>query len=225
MSSSKISAESFTDPSLFINREIGLLDFQRRVLSEAQDENNPLLERVKFLAIFGSNMDEFFMVRVSGIRKLVESNVTEISSDGMTPREQLAAIRKRALDLYQDAHECYQRELLPELEKTGIHILDYKKLNDAQRKRADKYFNDVVFPVLTPLALDPGHPFPHISNQSLNLAVVILDKKGNEKFARLKVPDTLQQLVPVKRSSGGARKDGTIPWHHYFVWLEQVITW
>ncbi|MFL7872012.1 MAG: polyphosphate kinase 1, partial [Anaerolineales bacterium] len=146
-----------------------------------------------------------------------------ISSDGMTPREQLAAIRKRALELYRDAHHCYQRELLPELEKTGIHILDYKKLNDAQRGRADTYFNDVVFPVLTPLALDPGHPFPHISNLSLNLAIVIRDKKGKERFARLKVPDTLQQLVPVKRSSGGARRDGTVPWHHYFVWLEQVI--
>ena len=141
----------------------------------------------------------------------------------MTPREQLAAIRKRALELYREAHQCYQRKLLPELEKTGIHILDYKKLNEAQRKRADTYFHDVVFPVLTPLALDPGHPFPHISNLSLNLAIVIRDKKGNEKFARLKVPDTLQQLVPVKRSSGGARVDGTIPWHHYFVWLEQVI--
>jgi len=224
MPSSKPKAEDFTDPSLFINRELGLLDFQYRVLSEAQDDNNPLLERVKFLSILGSNMDEFFMVRVSGIRKLVEANVAEISSDGMTPREQLAAIRKRALDIYREAHNCYERQLLPELDKTGIHILDYKKLNDAQRKRADKYFSDVVFPVLTPLALDPGHPFPHISNQSLNLAVVIRDKKGNDKFARLKVPDTLQHLVPVKRSSGGARKDGTIPWHHYFVWLEQVIT-
>lgn len=223
MPSKNISADTFTDPSYFINRELGLLDFQHRVLSEAQDEKNPLLERVKFLAIFGSNMDEFFMVRVSGIRKLIEANVTEISSDGMTPREQLAAIRKRALDLYREAHDCYQSDILPELEKTGIHILDYKKLNNAQRKRADKYFNDVVFPVLTPLALDPGHPFPHISNQSLNLAVVIRGKKGIEKFARLKVPDTLQQLVPVKRSSGGARKDGTIPWHHYFVWLEQVV--
>ena len=223
MPASKTKPEAFTDPSLFINRELSLLDFQQRVLSEAQDENNPLLERVKFLAIFGSNMDEFFMVRVSGIRKLVESNVTEISSDGMTPREQLAAIRRRALELYREAHQCYQRELLPELEKTGIHILDYKKLNDAQRGRADTYFNDVVFPVLTPLALDPGHPFPHISNLSLNLAIVIRDKKGKEKFARLKVPDTLQQLVPVKRSSGGARRDGTVPWHHYFVWLEQVI--
>ena len=160
MTSSKISAEEFNDPSLFINRELGLLDFQRRVLSEAQDENNPLLERVKFLAILGSNMDEFFMVRVSGIRKLVEANVAEITTDGLTPREQLAAIRKRALDIYRDAHLCYQRELLPELEKTGIHILDYKKLNDAQRKRADTYFHDVVFPVLTPLALDLFRIFP-----------------------------------------------------------------
>ncbi len=220
----KAKSGTFANPSLYINRELSLLDFQQRVLSEAQDQDNPLLERVKFLAIFGSNMDEFFMVRVSGIRRLVEANVTEISPDGMTPREQLAAIRKRALELYSEAHRCYLRELLPELEKTGIHILDYKKLNEAQRNRADTYFHDVVFPVLTPLALDPGHPFPHISNLSFNLAIVIRDKKGNEKFARLKVPDTLQQLVPVKRSSGGARRDGTVPWHHYFVWLEQVIT-
>jgi len=216
-------AGTFDDPSLYINRELSLLDFQQRVLSEAHDENNPLLERVKFLSIFGSNMDEFFMVRVSGIRKLVESNVPEISIDGMTPREQLAAIRRRALELYRQAHHCYQRELLPLLEKTGIHVLSYNKLNDAQRKRADAYFHDVVFPVLTPLALDPGHPFPHISNLSFNLAIVVRDKKGKEKFARLKVPHTLQQLVPVKRSSGGARKDGTVPWHHYFVWLEEVI--
>jgi polyphosphate kinase len=224
MPSLKTKSETISDPSLFINRELSLLDFQQRVLSEAQDASNPLLERIKFLAIFGSNMDEFFMVRVSGIRKLVEAKVAEISPDGITPREQLASIRKRALDLYGEAYQCYSRDLLPELEKTGIHILDYKKLNDAQRKRADTYFHDVVFPVLTPLALDPGHPFPHISNLSFNLAIVIRDKKGKEKFARLKVPDTLQQLVPVKRSSGGARKDGTVPWHHYFVWLEEVIT-
>ena len=206
MSDDTATINKFNDPSLYINRELSLLDFQQRVLSEAQDENNPLLERVKFLSIFGSNMDEFFMVRVSGIRKLVESNVAEISIDGMTPREQLAAIRKRALNLYHEAHHCYHSKLLPELEKTGIHILPYIKLNDAQRKRADTYFHDVVFPVLTPLALDPGHPFPHISNLSFNLAIVVRDKKGKEKFARLKVPNTLQQLVPVKRSSGGARR-------------------
>jgi len=212
-----------TSPSLYINRELSLLEFQRRVLEEARDEENPLLERLKFLAIFGSNMDEFYMVRVSGIRKQVESNVMKLSEDGLTPREELAAIRKVAQGLMQDAQNCFQRKLLSSLDKEGIHVLDYQKLSKSQKERADSYFKDVIYPVLTPLALDPGHPFPHISNLSLNLAIVIRDKKGNEKFARLKVPDTLPRLIPIKRSSGSARKDGTIPFHHYFVWLEQVI--
>ena len=212
-----------TSPALYINRELSLLEFQRRVLEEAWDESKPLLERAKFLAIFGSNMDEFFMVRVSGIRKQVEARIMEISPDGLTPPDQLAAIRKLALELMIEAQHCYQRKLLPKLGKTGIHIIDYQKLNKTQKERADTYFKEVVYPVLTPLALDPGHPFPHISNLSLNLAIVIRDKKGNEKFARLKVPDTLPRLLPIKRSSGGVRKDGTIPHQHYFVWLEQVI--
>lgn len=212
-----------TSPSLYINRELSLLEFQRRVLEEARDEENPLLERLKFLAIFGSNMDEFYMVRVSGIRKQVESNVMKLSEDGLTPREELAAIRKVAQGLMQDAQNCFQRKLLSSLDKEGIHVLDYQKLSKSQKERADSYFKDVIYPVLTPLALDPGHPFPHISNLSLNLAIVIRDKKGNEKFARLKVPDTLPRLIPIKRSSGSVRKDGTIPFHHYFVWLEQVI--
>ena len=198
---------TLSDPKLYINRELGMLEFQRRVLEEAQDETNPLLERVKFLAIFGSNMDEFFMVRVSGIRRQVEAHIPDISIDGRTPRDVLAAIRKISNDLYNEAHQCWIKKLLPKLEKAGIHILDYEKLNVAQKERADTYFRDVVFPVLTPLALDPGHPFPHISNLSLNLAIVIRDPKGNEKFARLKVPDTLPRLVPVKRSSGGERRE------------------
>ncbi|HAM51765.1 MAG TPA: polyphosphate kinase 1 [Nitrospiraceae bacterium] len=207
----------------YINRELSMLEFQRRVLEEAQDETNPLLERVKFLSIFGSNMDEFFMVRVSGIRKLVEANINEITPDGMTPREQFAAIRKRALELFREAQQCYQRKLLSQLEIAGIHILDYRELNDAQRERVDTFFHDVAFPILTPLVVDPGHPFPHISNLSLNLAIVIHSQKRVEKFARIKVPNTLPRLVPVKRSSGSSRKDGTVPHHHYFVWLEQII--
>lgn len=212
-----------SSPSLYNNREISLLEFQRRVLEEARDEANPLLERIKFLSILGSNLDEFFMVRVSGIRKQVEAEIMEISLDGKTPRDELAAIHKLSQELLHDAGYYFQRKLLPKLEKDGIHILEYHKLSKAQKEKADKYFKDVVYPVLTPLALDPGHPFPHISNLSLNLAIVIKDKKGNEKFARLKVPDTLPRLIPIKRSSGSARKDGTIPHHHYFVWLEQVI--
>ncbi len=216
-------AQNFSGPKFFINREISLLEFQRRVLEEAQDETNPLLERIKFLAIFGSNMDEFFMVRVSGILKQVDAGILDISVDGLTPREEMAAIRKLSLELYESAQQYLQKKLLPKLDKTGIHLVNYARLSATQKERMSEYFREVVFPVLTPLALDPGHPFPHISNLSLNLAIVIRDKKGNEKFARLKVPDTLPRLVPVKRSSGGVRKDGTIAHHHYFVWLEQVI--
>jgi len=212
-----------SSPSLYLNRELSLLEFQRRVLEEALDDRNPLLERVKFLGIFGSNMDEFFMVRVSGIRKQVEAHIMEVFPDGLTPPEVLAATRKLSLELYESALRCLNKKLLPGLDKAGIHLVDYRKLTEPQVQKADAYFREVVYPVLTPLALDPGHPFPHISNLSLNLAIVIRDKKGNEKFARLKVPNTLARLVPIKRSSGAARRDGTIPFHHYFVWLEQVI--
>ena len=218
-----ISEISLTDPALYVNRELSLLEFQARVLEEALDEGNPLLERVKFLSIFGSNMDEFFMVRVSGIRKQVEAGVADISQDGLAPRDQLAAIRKRAVELYGEAEHCLHRKLLPQLDKAGIHLIDYTRLTKTQKEKVDTYFREVVHPVLTPLALDPGHPFPHISSLSLNLAIVIRDPKGVERFARLKVPDTLPRLVPVKHSSGATRKDGTIARHHYFVWLEQLI--
>jgi polyphosphate kinase len=212
-----------SSPSLYLNRELSLLEFQRRVLEEALDDRNPLLERLKFLVHFGSNMDEFFMVRVSGIRKQVEAHIMEVFLDGSTPPEVLAATRKLSLELYGSALNCLNKKILPKLDKAGIHLMDYRRLTQTQAKKADDYFKEVIYPVLTPLALDPGHPFPHISNLSLNLAIVIKDKKGNEKFARLKVPDTLARLVPIKRSSGGERKDGTIPHQHYFVWLEQVI--
>lgn len=211
------------DPKFYINRELSLLEFQRRVLEEAQDENNPLLERVKFLAIVGSNLDEFFMVRVSGLRKQVDAGVIDLSVDGMTPAEQLIAIRKLAWQIMSQARDCLINDLFPQLNKAGIHILDYQALDERQKRAADQYFEQVVFPVLTPLAFDPGHPFPHISNLSLSLAVVISDYEGNELFARLKVPDTLPRLLPLKRSSGGLRKDGSITRQHYFVWLEQVI--
>jgi len=210
-------------PDLFINRELSLLEFQRRVLDEALDEDNPILERLKFLAIFGSNMDEFFMVRVSGIRKQVEARIMEVFPDGLTPPEVLAATRKVSHELYGTALSFFNKKLISKLDKVGVHLLDYDKLSKTQLVKANDYFNDVVYPVLTPLALDPGHPFPHISNLSLNLAIVVRDKKGNERFARLKVPDTLPRLVPIKRSSGAARRDGTVPHHHYFVWLEQLI--
>jgi len=212
-----------SDPKYYVNRELSLLEFQRRVLQEAQDETNPILERIKFLAIVGSNLDEFFMVRVAGLEKQIEAGVIDVPPDGMTPSHQLAEIRKLSLQLMSQMRECWRDELKPQLHKAGIHILDYAELSRQQKASMDRYFEEAVFPVLTPLAFDPAHPFPHISNLSLNLAVVIRDENGLELFARIKVPATLPRLVPIKRSSGAVRRDGTIPYHHYFVWLEQVI--
>ena len=211
------------DPQLYLNRELSQLEFFRRVLEEARDERNPLLERVKFLAIVGSNLDEFFMVRVAGLKQLIAAGVVELSFDGLTPAEQLAAIRKAVSKLLAEARDCYQDDLLPKLDEAGIHLLGYTDLDRRQKAYVKKYFAQVIFPVLTPLAFDPGRPFPHISNLSLNLAVLLRDPSGKEHFARVKVPATLPRLVPLRRSSGSVRKDGTAPRSHYFVWLEQVI--
>jgi len=211
------------NPKLYINRELSLLQFQRRVLEEAKDPRNPLLERVKFLTILGSNLDEFFMVRVGGLIMQNSTGMIELSIDGKTPAEQLAEIRKMALGLMEESRQYFHQVLEPELEKTGVHLLNYEELNERQRESVDSYFKEVVFPVLTPLAFDPGHPFPHISNLSLNLAILVKDAEDNRHFARLKIPASLPWLVPVKRSSGSTRKDGTVPYNHYFVWLLQVI--
>ncbi len=190
-------ALSLDDPSLYLNRELSLLAFQLRVLEEAQDEQNPLLERLKFLSIVGSNLDEFFMVRVAGLKRQLESGALESGPDGMAPSEELVAIRERVAELYKAGQECLRLRLLPGLKKEGIHVLEYSQLTQAQIAVASRYFSDTVFPTLTPLAFDPGRPFPHISNLSLNLAVLIRDHQGVEHFARVKVPDSLPQLVPL----------------------------
>jgi polyphosphate kinase len=191
------------------------------VLEEAQDERNPLLERAKFLGILGSNLAEFFMVRVAGLKQQVEAGIVELSSDGLTPSEQLLAIRQVVLELMQDVRACLQ-QLLPLLAEAGIHILDYPALTDQQRAVANEYFEQVVFPVLTPMAVDPGRPFPYISNMSLNLAVLIRDQAGDERFARVKVPNTLPRLLPIKPPDDAAEGAGG-PQSLTLVWLEQVI--
>jgi polyphosphate kinase len=209
------------DPSYYVNRELSLLAFQWRVLEEAQDASNPLLERIFFLSIVGSNLDEFFMVRVSGLMREVDSGISDEGPDGMSSIEQLEAIRKGVASLLMAAQRCFRRQLLPALESNGIHLLEYAQLTPRQKAKADKYFDDTVLPVLTPLAFDPGHPFPHISNLSLNLAVLIRDDHGEECFARVKVPDTLPQLVPIERAP--RRKNGKVTNEQSFLWLEDLI--
>jgi polyphosphate kinase len=217
---------SVLDPQLYVNRELSLLAFQKRVLEEAQDPHNPLLERVKFLSIFGSNIEEFFMVRVAGLKRQAEDGLLECGPDGMTPKQQLSAIHKEVLELFKAAHDLLRRQIFPALKKADLCIVDYSQLNPAQRAQADKYFSELVFPALTPLAIDPGKPFPHISNLSLNLAVLLRAGKGSEHFARVKVPGILPQLVPVTSVANenevvpGSRKT---PEPQYMVWLEQLI--
>src|ERR1035441_9265426 len=209
-------------PQLYINRELSLLAFQFRVLEEAQDERNPLLERVKFLSIVGSNTDEFFMVRVAGLIDQVDAGILDVGPDGMHPTAQLVAIRREVKKLLAEAHKCLHGQLLPGLAEAGIQILDYAALNEKQLAVADTYFRETAFPVLTPLAFDPGRPFPHISNLSLNLAVLIRDKDGVEHFARVKIPDSPPQFIPLKLPRKKSRKRA--PREETFVWLEQVIS-
>jgi len=152
-----------------------------------------------------------------------QAGVTDLSPDGSTVAEQIAALRKAIGDLQQQALALWHQELRPALDMAGVHVLDYAELNEKQRHQAARIFREEIFPVLTPQGFDPGHPFPHISSRSLNLAVGVRDRAGEDHFARLKVPSLLPRLVPLKRSSGGERRDGTVPDHHWFVWIEQLI--
>jgi polyphosphate kinase len=209
------------DSSLYLNRELSLLAFQHRVLEEAEDERNPLLERVKFLSILGSNLDEFFMVRVAGLAAQVDAGTMEVGPDGMSPRAQLVAIRRETKKLQNESRRCLDK-LMTELRAQGIYVHDYAALSAGQLERTTRYFTETVFPVLTPLAFDPGRPFPHISNLSLNLAVLIRDQAGKERFARVKVPDSLPQLFRLNAPSSSETKHGRVK-SVDLVWLEQVI--
>ncbi|MEO8659565.1 MAG: polyphosphate kinase 1 [Bryobacteraceae bacterium] len=218
-----VASVDLKSPELYVNRELSLLAFQRRVLEEAQDPSNLLLERVKFLSIVGSNLDEFFMVRVAGLQQQVEAGIAEVGPDGMNARGQLVATRREVNSLMRSAQECL-RSILPLLEEEGIRIAKYSELTGKQLAIANAYFSETVFPVLTPLAYDPGRPFPHLSNLSLNLAVAIRDAAGAEHFARIKVPDTLPQLVPLLRRVQKSEKKLKPIKQVTMVWLEDLIS-
>ncbi|RFU19482.1 RNA degradosome polyphosphate kinase [Geodermatophilus marinus] len=182
----------------FINRELSWLDFNARVLELAEDESLPLLERVKFLAIFASNLDEFFMVRIAGLKRRHSTGLTVRSPDGLTIREQLARVTERTRELVHRHSDAFTKDITPRLEEAGIRIVHWDELADTEAKRLREYFRDQVFPVLTPLAVDPAHPFPYISGLSLNLAVSVRDPDtGAPRFARLKVPNNVPRFVPV----------------------------
>jgi polyphosphate kinase len=226
LKASKTKSPNLNDPSLYFNRELQDIQFDVWVLEEALDQSHPLLERVKFAAIFASNLDEFFMIRVSGLRRQYIAGVVKTPPDGMTPAEQLMAIRRELTPQLTRHADCWHNDLLPKLRNQGIQILNYDDLKRKQRKLLSRYFEREIFPALTPLAFDPGHPFPHISNLSLNLAVVIDDPEYGERFARVKVAAIFPRLlrVPSEEKAESYENLGLVePSSNNFVWLEQVV--
>ncbi|MEO2082663.1 MAG: polyphosphate kinase 1, partial [Desulfurobacteriaceae bacterium] len=193
-------------PELYINRELSWLEFNRRVLEEAQDETNPLLERLKFIAIFFTNLDEFFMIRVAGLKKMVAAGINRPSFDGLTPKEQLKRISRKTRELLRETESTY-RKLISLLMEEGIHVYSYSKLPSRLKKKADSYFKEFVFPVLTPLAVDLTHPFPHLPSLSFNIIVEMI---GSElRFGLVPIPKVLPRFVELEEGK--------------FVYLEDLI--
>jgi len=196
------STPDLDDPQFYLNRELSQLEFQKRVLHEALDDRTPLLERARFLGIFTRNLDEFFMKRVGGLKQQIDAGVTEPTVDGRTPREQWTEILETTGPMFDRQTECYREVVRPALAEAGVHILDYDDLTATERDRMRAYFEESVLPTLTPLAFDPAHPFPFISNLSLSLGVFVRHDADEEPiFTRVKVPQNRPRLVPVEEGS------------------------
>jgi polyphosphate kinase len=187
---------NLSDPSLYINRELSDLAFNERVLEQARDERHPLLERVRFVAISETNLDEFFMIRVAGLEQQVASELPNPVPDGLTPEEQLARVKRATEEFFADQRRVLQEEILPDLAECGIRLVPYGRVSRSEKRQLRERFARDVLPILTPLAIDPAHPFPHISNLSLNLLVVIRDR-GRRVMARVKVPTTIDRFMRV----------------------------
>ncbi|MDJ0517543.1 MAG: polyphosphate kinase 1 [Trichodesmium sp. MO_231.B1] len=214
--------KKLSDPQYYFNREFSWLEFNRRVLSEGLDPRTPLLERLKFLGIFSSNLDEYFMVRVAILKKQIEAEVHKLTPDGCTPQEQLDGINQRLLPMVSLQHQFFEETLRPELAKNGIYILNYIDLNKEQKTYLQNYFEEHIFPVLTPLAIDASHPFPYLSNLSFNLAVMLKNPDTQEDLlARIKVPKILPRFLPLPEQLQIKENAKTVNWMG--VPLEQVI--
>ncbi len=214
-------ADGVVAPELYLNRELSWINFNYRVLAEALNEHTPLLEQAKFSAIFSNNLDEFFMVRVASLKSQQEAGITTLSDDGLTPQQQLEAIQAKLRPLLELQQQHYRHSLKRHLREYGADLIDYTRLNKRQREWVDAYFKVAVFPVLTPLAVDPSHPFPFISNLSLNVAALVRDpESGQQQFARIKVPQKiLPRFLPIPTELSGRTPEAVFT----AVPLEQVV--
>ncbi|MEM9766897.1 MAG: RNA degradosome polyphosphate kinase, partial [Cyanobacteria bacterium P01_D01_bin.71] len=189
-------AVDLNEPQYYFNRELSWLKFNDRVLHEAIDPRTPFLERLKFTAIFSSNLDEFYMVRVSGLLDQINAGINRKTSDGLSPIQVMEAIRTHLRPKLRQQHDFFQTELRPQLQEHGVYLLDYEQMDAQQQQYLKQYFESQIFPVLTPLSVDPAHPFPRLSNLSLNLAVAVKNPDTKvQKFARIKVPNNLPRFI------------------------------
>lgn len=221
---SKELLKKYGKPENFINRDLSWIEFNRRVLQEALNPDLPLLEKVKFVSIFSSNLDEFYMIRVSGIKEQIAANVLEPSIDGLTPREQLQKVEKALQPLLKQLYDLWLNDIVPSLRENNIFLHEYDELSKEEKKVLTEYFKKEIFPVLTPLAFDPGRPFPYISNLSLSIAVLIRKPNGENHFARVKVPNILPRLLQIDDIvEPTKRKNSNGNFKARFVWLGDLI--
>ena len=189
--------KKYSKPENFINRDLSWVEFNKRVLEEALHPELPLLEKVKFVSIFCSNLDEFYMIRISGLTEKIAANVSEPSIDGLTQIEQLKRVEKKLKPLLKTLDNFWMDEIIPSLKTNNIKLLSFDEISETEKERLTEYFKKEIYPVLTPLAFDPGRPFPYISNLSLSLAILIKKPNGENHFARVKVPSILPRLLQI----------------------------
>jgi polyphosphate kinase len=216
--------KKYNDPKNFINRDLSWVEFNRRVLEEALNPELPLLEKIKFISIFHSNLDEFYMIRISGLKEQVAANVLEPTIDGLTPTDQLRKIEQKIRPMLDESMELWKNHIIPNLNENGVEIADYTSLTDSEKELLNNYFKKEIFPILTPLAFDPGRPFPYISNLSLNFAILVRKPNGENHFARLKIPNTLPRLLQIDRILNPNKKIQTNgQFSAKYIWIGDLI--
>lgn len=216
--------KKYKDPKNYFNRDLSWIEFNRRVLEEALNPELPLLEKIKFISIFLTNLDEFYMIRISGLKEQIAANIIEPSIDGFTPREQIQKIEKTIQPMLKEVLALWTESIVPELKENGISILEYDDLNDSEKNILTDYFQKEIYPILTPLAFDPGRPFPYISNLSLSLAILVKKPNGESHFARLKIPDIIPRLFQIDRIIHPSKKiNSNGQFKARFIWVEDII--
>ena len=216
--------KKYNDPKNFINRDLSWVEFNRRVLEEALNPELPLLEKRKFISIFHSNLDEFYMIRIAGLKEQVAANVLEPTIDGLTPIEQLRKTEQKIRPMLDQAMDLWKNQIVPHLHENGVGITEYSQVSENEKEVLTNYFKKEIFPILTPLAFDPGRPFPYISNLSLNFAIFVKRPNGENHFARLKIPNTLPRLLQVDKILNPDKKIQTNgQFSAKFVWIGDLI--